>query len=629
MPTRLTCPGCRAVLAVPDDVAGKVIRCPKCHAVVSGVVQTTPPRPEAGIVPSPLPPTPAAEPLEVFPTDEPPRSPPRPPRITAEPRKGAPVGLIIAGIVGLVLFLLCGGAGVVGLIAYQRFTQAVALARAEEAQVARVQAAQEAQQQAQGMPNDWRAEGPGGGMMGGMGGMAEGPKKDPPPIQLPPLPPAVEIKPASVQGETVYNLPDTVGGVAVGGGGRFLVLSFPKLHKLGVFDTNEAKITWYVPAAEEGVLFAAGMTKLMVYAPAANILQRWDLLTHEREKVGKLSFPAGRISAFCMGSASAGPLLACAVGDFGRGGTQLFDINSFEALPIGEEGTHPGGTLSGGPYWASADGRTLGHSGSLGMPNGVAAVSIQSGRAKGFYEHWGSWFVQPGPDGKYIYAGGCGVFTDRVKPTTDAVFSPAHGQGNCEHMYLPAHHGPYYVHLHLKTGLLGPHGLPHNKEDPNHGLTVYMLGLRQPLAQLRDGGLVTYDTMNALQGIGIERSVHLIPRAKLLVILPGSRDKLLLHPMDLEKALEDSGAHYLLVTSQPPAEATAGERLTYEMAAKSKAGGVTFKLESGPPGMTVTPDGKLTWTVPADLKEKQVDVIVSLRDKDGQERFHTFTLTIR
>ena len=38
-----------------------------------------------------------------------------------------------------------------------------------------------------------------------------------------------------------------------------------------------------------------------------------------------------------------------------------------------------------------------------------------------------------------------------------------------------------------------------------------------------------------LREFGIEHSLHLIPKAKLLVIVPGSRDELRLYPADLEE----------------------------------------------------------------------------------------------
>ena len=138
----------------------------------------------------------------------------------------------------------------------------------------------------------------------------------------------------------------------------------------------------------------------------------------------------------------------------------------------------------------------------------------------------------------------------------------------------------------------------------------------------------TYGEWGALQGLGIVNCVHLIPRAHLIAVVPASRDKLLLYPFDVEEALEKSGIKYLLITSQPPASARRGQELTYQIAGKAKAGGLTFQLASGPKGMAVTPQGRLTWSVPPDFADKEADVIVTARDADGQEVFHTFTLAV-
>jgi hypothetical protein len=335
---------------------------------------------------------------------------------------------------------------------------------------------------------------------------------------------------------------------------------------------------------------------------------------------------ANKISAFCMGSASDGPLLISA-----EKGTSFYDINNFEqmGLPAGDGGPGQRQFLEGGFYWPSADGRVFGRCGNWGMPNGVATVILEGGQVKQFSEHWGTWYVQPGPDGRHIYPGGHGVLTNRVKPASDAVYSSNDNSGHCDFMFLPAHHGPYYMHLHLNTDGRAFGRAPVHKDDPQHGVTVYMLGSRQPLAQLRAIGLTTYERMAAINEIGIERSVHLIPRAKLLVIIPVERDRLLLHPLDLEAELDRTGINYLMVTSQPPAEIRRGAALTYQMVVKAKAGGVVCKLESGPPGMTLTPQGLLRWTVPAKHADRETSVIISVRDSGGQEIFHTFTLALR
>ena len=55
---------------------------------------------------------------------------------------------------------------------------------------------------------------------------------------------------------------------------------------------------------------------------------------------------------------------------------------------------------------------------------------------------------------------------------------------------------------------------------------------------------------------------------------------------------------------------------------------VSYRLDSGPNGMTISKDGKLTWKVPNDWAEVETDVIVGVTDSTGQECLHTFTIKI-
>jgi hypothetical protein len=55
-----------------------------------------------------------------------------------------------------------------------------------------------------------------------------------------------------------------------------------------------------------------------------------------------------------------------------------------------------------------------------------------------------------------------------------------------------------------------------------------------------------------------------------------------------------------------------------------------YQLSSGPEGMTVSPNGKVTWKVPDEFDgEDPTTVVVSITDASGQETLHTFELRIR
>lgn len=126
----------------------------------------------------------------------------------------------------------------------------------------------------------------------------------------------------------------------------------------------------------------------------------------------------------------------------------------------------------------------------------------------------------------------------------------------------------------------------------------------------------------------LDKCLHLIPSANLLVAVGRSQDVLDLYRVDLEAALAESEIDYLLVTSRPPPVIEAGQSLNYQMKVLSKQGEVTYKLESGPEGMTLGKDGLLKWKVPADMEKQSHAIIILVSDKSGRDVFHTFDLQI-
>ncbi len=63
--------------------------------------------------------------------------------------------------------------------------------------------------------------------------------------------------------------------------------------------------------------------------------------------------------------------------------------------------------------------------------------------------------------------------------------------------------------------------------------------------------------------------------------------------------------------------------------AQSKHGGIDFSLASGPAGLSVAPDGRLSWEVPQALAGEDVSALVRVRDRSGQERSHQLRIHVR
>jgi hypothetical protein len=441
-------------------------------------------------------------------------------------------------------------------------------------------------------------------------------KPDPPPDKPEekpdPSPPVslgdMGIRPPKLGKDPVEKvLPSAVGDVAVGGGGRYLVLYLPEDRKLAVFDINEAKVIHYIPVAGEGAKFTAGQSKLIVALPEQNLLQRWDLATGKRE--ASVASPVkGKIRALAMGSAAQIPLLLLEEsGVPGQLTAGVFlDARTFRTMNLTAKAGTAAPDFSLDPFVrASADGNVF----TLWRPNvspqGIMSVTIlRRSEVEVKYEHDTAGHVIPGPDGRYLYTSR-GRFTRQGKPVV--------GDAKKEFYVLPAVHGNLFLSL---QGM-----------DKAFSLAVHLGTEARPLATLASvqvpEGVNSWDR----EVFGTDKRIHLIPAAKVLVVIPSTNDRLVLYPFDLEAALEESGDDYLYVTSIPPMGARIGTQLSYQIRVKSKKGGVKYKLESGPRGMEVTETGLVSWT-PAFGAKPETDVVIRISDASGQEVSQTFTLAV-
>ncbi len=82
--------------------------------------------------------------------------------------------------------------------------------------------------------------------------------------------------PALPDDKVVKKLPDIFTDVVVGGGGRYLIFHLAKLKKLAVFDVNEARVTKYIPLAEDDVAFTAGLDCIVIGLKDANRLEQLE-----------------------------------------------------------------------------------------------------------------------------------------------------------------------------------------------------------------------------------------------------------------------------------------------------------------------------------------------------------------
>jgi hypothetical protein len=419
------------------------------------------------------------------------------------------------------------------------------------------------------------------------------------------------IRPPDLPADKVVRpLPAAVADLAVGGGGRYLVLDLPALRKLAVFDINEARIVKYLAVAEDGVKFAAGADKLFIVSSSGTV-ERWALGTWQREASAVVRL-GGSVRHASLGSAARGPaLVSWGGGDPPHGGTSHLGLLDPASLQIDQlrlpQDPHQFQPLGVRHIRAAAAGDLFGLSYQHGQ--GATLRLKPKGEVDFHPVPCGQGALLPAPDGSIVYTP-CGLFSR----TGQAIGRVQQGEMSYR---LPACHGHYYLHLEMA----GDRWVP----------TVYLRGDARPLLRLPQVEVALEpESPHGPQASGLanDRRILFIPHAKLLVTVPLTNDRLVLQRFDVEQALESSGIDYLLVTSQPPGTVKKGTTYTHRLVVKSKRGGVQCRLESGPPGMQVTPQGGITWPVPADHAAGEVDAVLCVRDRSGQELFQAIQISL-
>jgi hypothetical protein len=609
-------------VALPDGALGKQVRCPGCKLVfaaerpaepLAAAEPVEPTETPAGAITEAAPPAACPTPAPLF--DAPPAPAPDVGRRAAR-SSASPILFVILGLtlVAGLFVLVCAG-GVAWWLWRSAEDAAQAIADHRQARKAIIDGP-DAKDAVDGIDAKkvlpWIDDRPPPRFFDEPGNPFDQQPKEPAVPKtgkMPSLPAPLPIKRAPLDADTVTRtFPETIHNVVLGGGGRFLLLHLPKLRQVAVFDVNEAKVVKYLAVAGDNVLIAAGMSKLILVFPDTKIIQRWNLLTHERELTGTV--PLGdAIAGIGMGYGCDGPLVVQTVREPSSGEDHFLDIRSMQLIDLREKivgHVHRG---AGAQMRGSQDGRTLGvHSGGQHpylLTIGSDAALIQGADPSG---------VIPGPDGKTIF--GMGLFSPELKRLGS---SPPNNT-----FCVPALTGPFY--LAIPAGTFHP-GIP--AERKTGGIELRLVGDNRPLLTLPEIENAMRDAFNLNRAaLSIDQRYHFIPAAKLLITIPSTPDRLVLHKLDVDDALEKSGIDYLYVASTPPPFAVLGRDYTYPIAVKSKKGGLKYRVEAGPDGMKVAADGKLTWKVPAGFRDRHIDVILTIGDSTGQETFHTFRLAV-
>jgi len=244
------------------------------------------------------------------------------------------------------------------------------------------------------------------------------------------------------------------------------------------------------------------------------------------------------VKAMAMGSASRGPIYL-------GGGTPLevfVDLKTLKPLAITQAGQRL--TDSAFKIRAAANGRVFGTWALQRSPTGVRSVVLKGNTATSFELHNSAGTVIPGPDGSVIYTGR-GKCTQEARPLGDL---NKNGPS-----YLPAVHGDFFLTVPWERPEFAP------KLKPAAPQVIALHFGENKLADLPQ--------LEVPQSIGgpnmdLDKRLHLIPDANLIITIPSSHDRLVLQRVDAWRILENSGIDYLIVNSPPRGVARKHVRLS-------------------------------------------------------------------
>ncbi len=421
-------------------------------------------------------------------------------------------------------------------------------------------------------------------------------------------PAAVFTVPELPEGRKTVPLPGAAGGVVLAGGGRFLLLPIPDDSVLAVVDVCEAKVAKVLPMMSGETLVAGSANSIILVDPRSKMLQRYNLHSFARELTAPVP-TKGTPATLAMGWQGVGPLMINSMETY-QGALELVDPRTLRILPS----QFAGGQVrsgAGARVRASANGRRFCLWSTSGSPSGLCLITLRGEQGIVAYEHDSNSPLRPTGDG-LVYGAGSVFQSDlrtRVEGPTAGVF------------YIPAVDESFFLAVNLGLGSGGKATLPR--------VDLHVLGDHRPLCSLGDfEELRDVETGWAVQGPMIDERLTLVPPAKVLVVLAAGKRELVFPSVDVDAMLAKSGMDYLYVKSRPPASIRRGGRLEHQLNVACKSGGATATLEHGPDGMTLSPAGVLSWSVPAAYGGASATVVILLKDSTEQEKYFTFQLAI-
>ncbi|MBN9122790.1 MAG: hypothetical protein J0I06_27230 [Planctomycetes bacterium] len=428
----------------------------------------------------------------------------------------------------------------------------------------------------------------------------------------------------------------------IAGAGRYLVMKLKGVRGLTVYDAATQKLST-IELSDDEFLYAAGGDAAFVYLKESNELQTWRLSTGKMVKAkGFADKP--NVQALLMGH-SRGDLALLRMGRNPATGTFGSDslVDTTEIKLATTKYQAPGGAVAG-RNWDQAQLRANGDMSRLveWMPGTGAALTTAAvlSRTDTGYQIASTYNMPnsliPGDDGR-VYT----PFGNTVESNPD--YNPNFGG-------IPFKMSPAIKGKALVPAIGGQFVLGVTREG---GLTLYAVRSTDAIAPLGDfpgWDPVKPDVRPGASFIGpdntairpedlgpgavgegknpltLDRRLCFAPAQDHIVFLPYSNDKVVQRKFDLKATLDAGGEDYLMVVSVPALRGKAGTAWDYQLKTVAKNGPVKYDLPKAPEGMTVSADGKITWTPPKGIIGR-APVEVRGTDAKGKIVRQTFEVT--
>lgn len=400
--------------------------------------------------------------------------------------------------------------------------------------------------------------------------------------------------------QVVTMLPGKFEAMRTGGAGRYLIFHIREKGVLAVFDLTKKAVVKEIPAPE-GSSFAASREKLLIANPQINQLQRWDLTKLDREKVVELDRSKPPTLAV-MGASGDGPLALLCSEEI-----QLWDIEKMEPMALR-------GKLPQFPNYVShemtvsADGQTFcWWSTNFSQPFKVLRItgeSVSILETPDPHDVNGRW-AMPSPDGSMLFRYGNKAYKRDLQPIISDEFT-----------IFPTTDPRFVIAI--------------DKQDKQYTqMTIITAADLKPVFTIQDLDSVTSDTVGTFWGrLDSEPLLRYVHDEKMVVCIPYGKDRVVVRNFDLKNTLDEKAEDYLFVISKPAPVVYVGQPFSYKMQSLSKAGGVKYKLDSGPPGMTVSPDGQVDWKPDSRPVGGVANVVIEAENSAGTKFIHGFEIAI-